>query len=256
MTFAQKLAARIAATRSNLCVGLDPRADLIPGDWVEFLRRVVGESAPHAAAFKPNIAYFETLGSRGVAILEQVLELIPREVPVVLDAKRSDIPETMKAYAKAYFETWKVDAVTLNPYLGFDSIEPFLGYEGRGVYLLGITSNPGAADLELRVSEGRHLFEHVQDMAVKAAGRPGTVGLVAGLTNIRDEYLAKVADIPLLVPGFGAQGGDLGRLRVSERAAPLLVNASRSILFAQPERSFADKAREAAEQIGAALGKR
>ena len=115
---------------------------------------------------------------------------------------------------------------------------------------------PPPADLELRVSEGRHLFEHVQDMAAKAAGRPGTVGLVAGLTNIRDEYLAKVADIPLLVPGFGAQGGDLGRLRVSERAAPLLVNASRSILFAQPERSFADKAREAAEQIGAALGRR
>jgi orotidine-5'-phosphate decarboxylase len=253
-TYSARLSARIASTRSHLCVGLDPRADLIPGDWVDFFARVIDETAPFTAAYKPNIAYFEALGSGGIATLEKVLARIPREVPVILDAKRSDIPETMKAYAKAYFEHWSVDAVTLNPLLGFDSIEPFLQYPGKGVYLLAITSNPGAADIELRQAEGRYFFEHVQDMAGKAAALPGSVGLVVGLTNIRDELLNRVADLPLLVPGFGAQGGDPSRLKIARRTAPILINASRSILYANPEKSFAVKAREAVAQINAAMG--
>ncbi|CAN5490034.1 orotidine-5'-phosphate decarboxylase [soil metagenome] len=254
MRYTEKLAARLAETGSALCVGLDPRPDETGGDVAGFLRRVVEETAPFAAAFKPNMAYFEALGARGIGILEELLAGMPEAVPVILDCKRSDIGETQRYYARAYFETWGVDAVTLNPYLGFDTVEPFLGYEGKGVYLLAVTSNPGAADLEmLKAEDGRYLFEHVQDFAHRAAGSPGDVGLVVGLTNASDEILARLADLPLLVPGLGAQGGDLAALAGSGRSAPSVVNVSRGILYADPGRSFAEKAEAYARQIAAAL---
>lgn len=231
MTYSEKLAHRISAVQSNLCVGLDPRPDLIEGDLETFLLRVIEQTAPHAAAFKPNIAYFEARGSEGLRILEHVIQHIPSEIPIILDAKRSDIPETMKYYAEAYYKTLNVDAVTLNGLMGFDSIEPFLQTPGRGVYLLGITSNPGAADIELQKIGGRYVFELIQDYAERARDLPGNVGLVVGLTNISDEVLQRVADIPLLIPGLGAQGGDPSRLDIATRKAPNLINASRSILF-------------------------
>ena len=141
MRYRERLQARIDATGSRLCVGLDPR----PGDGgigavPDFLKQVVEETWQHAAAFKPNIAYFEAMGLRGIEILENLLASMPREVPVILDAKRSDIGETQKYYAHSYFAHWKVDAVTLNPFLGYDSIEPFLNWEGKGIYLLAITT--------------------------------------------------------------------------------------------------------------------
>jgi orotidine-5'-phosphate decarboxylase len=122
----------------------DGGVDAIP----EFLRRVIGETAEFAAAFKPNIAYFEAMGLRGLEILDQLLGEMPKEVPVILDAKRSDIGETQKYYARSYFENWKVDAVTLNPFLGYDTLEPFLDWEGKGVYLLAVTSNSGSVDFQ------------------------------------------------------------------------------------------------------------
>jgi len=253
MTYAEKLAARIAATGSNLCVGLDPRLELISGDPEAFLQKVILETAPHVAAFKPNAAYFEAMGAKGVALLERILLEIPCDVPVVLDVKRSDIPETMRYYAEAYFKHWQVDAVTLNGLMGFDSIEPFLQSPGRGVYLLGVTSNPGAADVELRQVDGRYVFELMQDYADRAADLPGDVGLVVGLTNVSDTVLSRVADIPLLVPGFGAQGGDLTRLDVASRKAPLLINASRSILYGR-EGTAGDRAAAAKAAIREALG--
>ncbi len=233
MNYSEKLRQRIAAIHSNLCVGLDPRPDLIEGNLESFLHRIVTETTPHAAAFKPNIAYFEALGASGIRILENLLKSIPRDVPVVLDVKRSDIPETMKYYAEAYFGQWDVDAVTLNGLMGFDSVEPFLQEKGRGVYLLGVTSNSGAADVELQKTGDRFVFELIQDYADRAQDLPGDVGLVVGLTNVSDEVLARVRDIPLLVPGLGAQGGDLGRLDLPRRKAPILINASRSILFSK-----------------------
>src|SRR5687768_8149340 len=184
MRYSEKLAARINAVRSHLCVGLDPRPGLIQEPLKEFLLRVIAESTPHAACFKPNIAYFEALGSRGIALMEEILTAIPAGIPVLLDAKRSDIGETQKYYARAVFETWGVDAVNLNPFLGYDSVEPFLGYEGKGLYLLAVTSNSGAADIQKqRLADGRRVFEVVGDMARRAAGSPADVGFVVGLTN-------------------------------------------------------------------------
>jgi orotidine-5'-phosphate decarboxylase len=253
--YTEKLNARIASVRSRLCVGLDPRPDLIQEPLKEFLLRVIAESAPHAACFKPNIAYFEALGSKGIALMEDVLAAIPRDIPVLLDVKRGDIGETQKYYAKACFEAWGVDAVTLNPFLGYDSIEPFLGYAGKGLYLLAVTSNPGAADIEMQpLADGRRVFELVGDMARRASGSAAEVGFVVGLTNAGADILAALPDAPLLVPGLGAQGGDVNALRSSPRSAPVLINVSRGVMFPPAGESVAAAASHWRETIESSLG--
>ena len=254
MTYAQRLKTRLETTGSALCVGLDPRPDSTEGGVEgvpEVLRRVVGETAEYAAAFKPNMAYFEAMGLRGIEILEELLGEMPNEVPVILDAKRSDIGETQKYYARSYFENWKVDAVTLNPFLGYDTLEPFLDWEGKGVYLLAVTSNPGSIDFQRRVCEGKAVFERVGDLCNRATseGRKTTSGLVVGLTNADGEVLANLPDIPLLIPGLGAQGGSLSALKGSGREAASVVNVSRGITYADGNTDYAGLARHWAEEI-------
>jgi len=178
-------------------------------------------------------------------------------VPVILDAKRSDIGETQKYYAQGYFAGWNVDAVTLNPFLGYDSIEPFLDWKGKGIYLLAVTSNPSSADFQRqKLADGRSVFELVTALGerAKGEGRATDVGYVVGLTNAA-EVLEKIPDAPLLVPGLGAQGGDLASLAAAARGAPDVINVSRGILYAGDERSFAARAQDWAEKIAAAYGK-
>lgn len=250
MTFLDKLNQRIATTGSNLCVGLDVRA----ADASELTKRwiinVIKETAPFAAAFKPNSAYFEALGWRGMRMLEQVLKEVPEEIPVVLDVKRGDIGETQGYYAKACFEAMNVDAVTLNPYMGRDTLEPFLKYTDKGLYLLGVTSNPGARDIELQKAGDRQVYEIVAEMT---AGHP-QAGLVVGLTNAAPDVLNHIPDVPLLIPGLGAQGGDLAALKGAGRKAPLLVNVSRGVLYQQDDLTFAARAEHWMQQIQQALG--
>lgn len=251
MRYAERLRDRIVRIGSRLCVGLDPRPG--PGGAVaarEFLLEVVSQTAPYAAAFKPNMAYFEALGKAGIGVLEEVLQAIPAEVPVILDAKRSDIGETQKYYAQAYFDGWKVDAVTLNPFLGYDSLEPFLDWEGKGVYLLAVTSNAGSADFQQQVlADGRRVYELVTGLGVRAReeGRLTDVGFVVGLTNAAG-VLGRIPDLPLLVPGLGAQGGDMAALAAAGRTAPDVVNVSRGILYAGDDLDFAGRARMWAEK--------
>ncbi|MCP5535987.1 MAG: orotidine-5'-phosphate decarboxylase [Akkermansiaceae bacterium] len=254
MNYAEKLANRIASVGSRLCVGIDPRPELSGGiDTVpDFLRRLVGETAEYAAAFKPNMAYFEAMGLRGIEILQEMLQEMPGEVPVILDAKRSDIGETQRYYAKSYFENWSVDAVTLNPFLGYDSIEPFLDWEGKGIYLLAVTSNAGSADFQRqKLADGRYVFELVQELGKRAAAenRATDVGYVVGLTNASEEVLDRIVDSPLLIPGLGAQGGDLASLQGRNRTAPDVVNVSRGISYADTEKSFTQKAKQWSEQL-------
>ncbi len=254
MTYSEKLAQRIQTVGSRLCVGIDPRPEFSGGieAMPEFLKRVVGETAEYAAAFKPNMAYFEAMGLRGIEILEEMLQSMPKEVPVILDAKRSDIGETQKYYAKSYFENWDVDAVTLNPFLGFDSIEPFLDWEGKGIYLLAVTSNAGSADFQRqKLADGRFVFELVQELGKRAAEekRATDVGYVVGLTNASEEVLDRIVDSPLLIPGLGAQGGDLASLDGRNRTAPDVVNVSRGITYNEMEKSFAEKAKAWAEKL-------
>ena len=254
MNYSAKLAQRIESVGSRLCVGIDPRPELSGGiDAVpEYLNRIVGETAEYAAAFKPNMAYFEAMGLRGIEMLQDMLQQMPEEVPVILDAKRSDIGETQKYYAKSYFENWNVDAVTLNPFLGYDSIEPFLDWEGKGIYLLAVTSNAGSADFQRqKLADGRFVFELVQELGKRAAeeGRATDVGYVVGLTNASEEVLERIVDSPLLIPGLGAQGGDLASLKGKARTAPDVVNVSRGISYAEPEKSFGQKAREWSDKL-------
>ncbi|TAE77534.1 MAG: orotidine-5'-phosphate decarboxylase [Verrucomicrobia bacterium] len=253
MRYNERLKARIESTGSRLCVGLDPR----PGEGgigavPDFLKRVVDETWNHAAAFKPNMAYFEAMGLKGIEILENMLGMMPSEVPVILDAKRSDIGETQRYYAHSYFAHWKVDAVTLNPFLGYDSIEPFLGWEGKGVYLLAVTSNAGSADFQRQtLADGRSVFELVTALGERAKGLPTDVGYVVGLTNASG-VLSKMPDAPLLVPGLGAQGGDLADLAAAGRAAPDVINVSRGILYAEDGSGYGERARIWASRIARA----
>lgn len=257
MRFKEKLRQRIKASGSRLCVGLDPRPDEHGvGYTKDFLHRVIQETSVWAAAFKPNMAYFEAMGIGGIRILEELLETIPDEIPVILDAKRSDIGETQKYYAQGYFNGWKVDAVTLNPFLGYDSIEPFLDYPGKAVYLLAVTSNAGSADFQQQeLADGRKVFELVIGLGerAKTEARQTDVGYVVGLTNAAD-VLPKMPDEPLLIPGLGAQGGDLSSLSAARRTAPDVINVSRGILYAQDESGFRARAESWAEKISAGIG--
>ncbi len=249
MTFTQKLQSRIVTTGSSLCVGLDVRANSAD-EAREFIREVIEQTAPYAAAFKPNTAYFEALGWQGMRLLEELRSMIPSDIPLVLDVKRGDIGETQRYYAKACFDVVGADAVTLNPFMGRDTLEPFLEYTDKGLYLLAVTSNAGAQDIELckiqdsrftiqgDESSRRHVFEIVCDMLREVPQG----GLVVGLPNASGDILGRIPDVPLLVPGLGAQGGDVAALRGTGRTAPLLVNVSRGILYAEPEKSFAQKA--------------
>ncbi len=256
MRYAERLQQRILKTGSRLCVGLDPR----PGDGGAaaargFLEKVIDETSEYAAAYKPNMAYFEAMGIEGIRLLEDMLAKMPDDVPVILDAKRSDIGETQKYYAQGYFGGWNVDAVTLNPFLGYDSIEPFLDWEGKGIYLLAVTSNAGSADFQRqRLADGRSVFQLVTALGDRALaeGRKTDVGYVVGLTNAAD-VLEKIPDAPLLVPGLGAQGGDLASLAAAARTAPDVINVSRGILYAGDDRTFAERAKDWSDKIAAAF---
>ncbi|MCA1963451.1 MAG: orotidine-5'-phosphate decarboxylase [Prosthecobacter sp.] len=250
MTFRDKLEQRIAATGSNLCVGLDLRVTQADDASLALIQKIIEETLPYAAAYKPNSAYFEALGWRGVKLLADALKAIPSDVPIVLDVKRGDIGETQGYYAKAAYDELGVDAVTLNPYMGRDTLEPFLKYADKGIYLLGVTSNPGAADIELQpLADGRQVFEIVAGMTQASP----QMGLVIGLTNAASDVLSKTPDVPLLIPGLGAQGGDLQALKGTGRKAPLLVNVSRGILTLEAGSTYADKARHWMSAIQAAL---
>jgi len=243
MTFFDRLAEAARRNNSLLCVGLDPRPGRLgPGeDLYDFNRRIVDATGDLVCAFKPNFAFYEAAGLAGLEALRRTVAYVHEaaRVPVILDAKRGDIGSTAQAYARAAFEVWGADALTVNPYLGGDSVAPFTAYADRGVFLLCHTSNPGATDLQTLRTEGRPLYEVV---AEKAAAW-GT-GLVVGATY--PAALARVRALApeawILLPGVGAQGGDLeAALAAGQRADGLgvVVNSSRGIIYAQNPREAA-----------------
>ena len=250
MTFRDKLEKRIRSVGSHLCVGLDIRAEKADEGTKRLAIKVIEETASYAAAFKPNAAYFEALGWQGVRMLAQILKAVPKDIPIIYDAKRGDIGETQSYYARAAFEELGADAITLNPYMGAETLEPFLKYKDKGIYLLGVTSNPGAADIELQTLKGeRKVYQIVADMT-KASDQ---VGLVVGLTNASQDNLSGIPDVPLLMPGLGAQGGDLSLLKGAGRTAPIVVNVSRGILYDEPNVPYASKAKSWMEKLSAAF---
>jgi uridine monophosphate synthetase len=257
--FFQKLQDAIRRNNSLLCVGLDPRPKLIPdADILAFNRRIVGDTADLVCAYKPNFAFYEAQGLDGLEALRETISYIHQEtdLPVILDAKRADIGSTAKAYAQAAFEVWHGDAVTVNPYLGYDSLLPFAEYGDRGIFVLCHTSNPGAAEFqEAPVGEGP-LYESVAQRVVQW-NVAGNLGLVVGATY--PEELAAVRRVApemwLLVPGIGAQGGDLkAMLSAGLRADGLgvIVNSSRGIILTPDPRSAA---RQLRDQINEAIAR-
>ncbi len=228
------------ANQSFLCVGLDPIPELIPHgvDVREFLRTIIEVTKDFVCCYKPNIAFFEQFGREGWDILFSTINSIPEQIPVLLDAKRGDIGHTAEAYAKAIFDELEVDAVTLNPYLGFDALKPFLSREDRHSFILCRTSNQSAVDLQdLQIDELK-LYEKVAQLA-QSWNTSNNVGLVVGATY--PEEARRVRDICpdqlLLLPGVGAQDGDLKlavQSAVKSDGGGILVNASRGILYAQP----------------------
>lgn len=252
MSFFAQLEARSRSIDSLLCVGLDPdHAHHRVEDVAPYLLDIVAATAPYAACYKPNLAFFEQWGVEGLKALERVLSGIPGDIPTIGDAKRGDIGNTAAAYARALFEAWGFGAATVNPYLGRDAVDPFLAYSDRGVFVLCRTSNPGAGELQAQeLANGRRLFEHV---AATAPGWGANVGLVVGATASAE--LACVRQLapqtPLLIPGVGAQGGppeDAVRFG-GYRPGKVLVNSSRGVIYAGSGPGAIDAAAAAARAL-------
>ncbi len=259
MHFLDRLTAAQQRHGSLLCVGLDPEPAKFPARWrgdaqhlFDFCARIVDATKDLVCAFKPQIAYFAA--ARAEDQLERLMAHIRRvapDVPVILDAKRGDIGATAEQYAREAFVRYQADAVTLSPYMGLDSIEPYLRHDGRGLFLLCRTSNPGGADLQsLPLASGDRLYEHVAALAAGAWSRGAAsarLGLVVGATVPAE--IARVRELaptlPLLIPGIGAQGGDeQAAVRAGWRTgAPIIVNSSRAVLYAGAGEDFAEAAR-------------
>ena len=260
MNFSDMLRQAQQANDSMLCVGLDPEPGKFPGAWrgdaariFDFCASIVDATRDLVCAFKPQIAYFAA--QRAEDQLERLVAHIHAQapgVPVILDAKRGDIGATAEQYAREAFERYQADALTLSPFMGFDSIEPYLRYAGKGLILLCRTSNPGGSDLQAQaLAGGGLLYEHIARLAAGPWNGSGQLGLVVGATY--PEEIARVRRIaptlPLLIPGIGAQGGDAeATVRAGWRSdGPIIVSSSRAILYASAGPDHAEAARRVAQ---------
>lgn len=257
MSFFKKLGNAANKSRSLLCVGLDSDPEMLPAgvNVFDFNRAIIEATSDLVCAYKINLAFYEALDAQGFEVLKQTVRFItPRGVPVIADAKRGDIGNTSKAYARAIFDRLGFDATTVSPYMGFDSLEPFIEYQEKGVFILCRTSNAGARDFQSLICQlkggNRPLFEIVAQKAAEWNTR-GNIGLVVGanypeeLKLLRQEH----PDMPFLIPGVGAQGGDLAltvRYGINHQGVGAIINSSRQIIFASRNSDFAEAARKAA----------
>ena len=265
--FSVRLADAVAKTGAPLCVGLDPDPDRLPPPFAasgaagaaEFCVAITESTQHVAAAYKPNLAFFEAYGSDGARALSAVCDAVRQSGRLlVLDGKRGDIGNTGRRYASALYDQLGGDASTVAPYMGADSVAPFLEYAGRCAFVLVATSNPGAADLQHLDADGLPLYRHAARLAVDAAdGRPGEAGFVVGATrpallaNLREAH----PDVPFLVPGVGAQGASADETLDANAGGPILINSGRGILYASSGDDFAEAARDAAERLAETLGR-
>ncbi len=262
-TFNSKLKRLQKQKKSLLCVGLDPQFDRIPKslrtdpDWLtRFCSEIVQATASFAAAFKPNFAFFEAHGVEGWKALGKLRETVSDDCLIVGDAKRGDIGNSAKQYANAVFQNLDFDAITVNPYMGFDAVEPFLTQAEKGAFCLCLTSNSGAADLQYFPREDSPLYLRVAEL-VASWNENENCGLVAGATKIPQltRLRETCPDLPFLIPGVGAQGGDLDEVLSAIQGTNALINASRSIIYASSGNDFGDAAGRAAEKMQTAMAK-
>ena len=261
MNFTQQLATAWQTTQSLLCVGLDPDPAKFPAHLkdrseaiFEFCKTIVDATADLACSFKPQIAYFAAHRAEDQleALIAHIHEKHPG-IPVILDAKRGDIGATAEQYAIEAFERFRADAVTVNPYMGRDSVEPYLAYPDKGVILLCRTSNAGGSDLQFLDVGGEKLYERVARLAAEQWNTTGQIGLVVGATFPAEIARVReiVGDMPLLVPGIGAQGGDIEatvNAGKTSKNTGLMINSSRAILYAGKDENYAEAARRVAQE--------
>jgi len=267
VSFRQKLAAASVKNESLLCVGLDPALEKLPPTMLaesdpiqRFCSEIIDATSDLVCAYKPNFAFFGALGTTGWGTLESILERIPADIPVILDAKVGDIGNTAQQYAQMFFERLGADALTVNPYMGHDAVEPFLAYRDRGVFLLCLTSNQGAADFQTLKVGDELLYQAVARRAAGWDVENANCGLVVGATQA--ETLVHIRELapqlPLLVPGVGTQGGDLEAVVANGQDASragLVINASRSIIYASSDSDFGAAARSAAGAMRADINR-
>ena len=265
MKFIEKLLAASRENNSLLCVGLDPEPVRFPPQYLgmpaeesvlHFCREIIEATAPYVCAFKPNIAFFEVLGARGMHVFQEVVKAIPEHIPVIVDAKRGDIGNTARNYASAFFDTYGCDAITVNPYLGRDSVEPFLAHRDKGVFLLCRTSNPGGRDFQnLLVQDADGTSRPLYEVVAQQVQEWGdNCGLVVGATYPRE--LSKIRELcpelPILIPGVGTQGGDLAAsvaAGVDAHGEQAILAVSRAILYAGDGNAYASAAANEARSL-------
>ncbi len=261
-SFIDKLSAAWTANNSLLCVGLDPDMAKLPEQLQRqpnaiytFCKEIIDATADQACAFKPQIAYFAALRAEEQleAICTYLREQYPH-IPIILDAKRGDIGATAEQYVREAFERYRADAVTVNPYMGFDSVAPYLEWQDRGVIVLCRTSNPGGSDLQFLNIDGKPLYQHVAQLVAEKWNTNGQCGLVVGATFPKEleQVRQLVGDMPLLVPGIGAQGGDIhATVKAGKTAAGtgMMINSSRAILYAQADEAAGEDFAQAARRV-------
>ena len=261
-TFVEKLDAACQSSRSLLCVGLDPDPRLMPvADIFSFNRAIIDATDDLVCAFKPNLAFYEAQGLEGLKALKQTLEHIRKASPkavIIADAKRGDIGHVSAAYAIAMFDQWGFDAVTVHGYMGRDSVKPFLGYEGRGAFVLCRTSNPGAVDFQdIQDKEGMPLYQRVARV-VGGWDVDSNIGLVVGATYPGELKAVRgiCPSLPILIPGVGSQAGDLRQAVLNgtdESGRRAVINASRSVIYAGSGPDYAQAARREAKRLRDAI---
>lgn len=259
--FKERLDNLITKKNSLLCVGLDSDLRKIPDFLLReedplfiFNREIIQATADFAIAYKPNIAFYESLGAPGWYLLEKTLDLIPSELLTIADAKRGDIGHSSQKYAELFFETYQFDAITVSPYMGYDSILPFLSYADRETFLLCLTSNSGSLDFQYLNVDSEPLYLKIARKAVEWNLQTGNCGLVVGATHPEDlGSIREVApNLPFLIPGIGTQGGNLQmavQYAYEVGGGAIIINVSRSILYASSQKDFANAARQAAQEI-------
>lgn len=250
MSFFEKYSKQFSKKKNFLCVGLDPDLEKIPSRFLKeenplwsFNEYIIQKTSDYAVAYKPNLAFYEAFGLKGWEALEKTCKTLRElSIPVILDAKRGDIGNTAKQYAKALFEDLKGDSVTLSPYMGFDSIEPFAAFKNKVSFILALTSNKSAKDFEfLELNNGKKLYEAVTDKVVEWRADSPNLGMVIGATQEEAlvDFSKKVKNMPLLIPGVGSQGGSLEKVvKFLYKENALLINVSRGVLYAKdPEKA-------------------
>jgi orotidine-5'-phosphate decarboxylase len=259
--FSERLNKLMKQRNSLLCVGLDTDIERIPSFLLSeidplfsFNKEIVEATCENVSAYKLNTAFYESLGMAGWELLEKTISIIPDDIMIIADAKRGDIGNTSQKYAETFFKTYSFDAITVSPYMGFDSVAPFLEYKDKGVFILCLTSNSGSQDFQRLSVDGEKLFKTIAGKIVEWNFNYGNCGLVVGGTQLKEiEEIRNVApNLPFLVPGIGSQGGNLEqavKFATDEDGLSALINASRSILYASSEMNFAERAGERAKHL-------